>query len=783
MHFLKFARGAASPRCRRCFWLAPVLWGALVLVTPLTAEETARKPDVRLVIDVSGSMKRNDPKNLRQPAVDLLVRLMPDGGKAGVWTFGKQVNMLVPHQQVDSRWRSLAGDKSQHINSVGLYTNIGGALEKSAFDRASPSTSYATSIILLTDGMVDISKQPAENEKEWRRIVEELLPELVAADFTVHTIALSDNADDELMEKLALATDGTAAVARSADDLMRIFLRAFEVAAPAQEVPLENNAFAVDSSIDEFTALIFRANASQQTQLIGPDQAVATAASPGQDVQWFRAEGYDLITVTQPLEGEWQIVGDVAPDSRITIVSDLSLRVKQLPTNAFQGAVETLTFLLQQEAETITSRDFLGLLDIQLSLEHHADGVQAERVWSKRIDAASPPADGIYAQSLPELDKLGTYTVGVAIDGKTFKRQFDHQISVREPFTATLDQSNEGGNQYVLTVRSHSDAIDPSKTQIAATVVKPDRRSLVRPLGVTEQGRWQTLLHLDQTGDYRVAVNITGEDERGQLFEHKLQPLLLNHDPDAAFVVPSTDAEPNPEPVSTPEPPATPIPDVEPALEAAPLSETDTGTASWLMYVLLGIGNLLLLGGGYFVFRKWSGRHDEQLDTDSALLSDAPDDDDQDAPALDAELFAMDDGEIEPEPPMEDLDLEPEAISAPDVHDETEMDLDVDDDLDELDEPADFKQAAQPVEADPFADSEEDSWTQEEGVSDLDETLVEQFAGDASAEEKADFADEILKAQGLDLAEDELDDAISSLIDELDGSREADEEEPPRDEK
>ena len=67
----------------------PLLLGFLVVSTisvSSVAQEDAAS-DVRLVIDVSGSMKRNDPDNLRQPAVELLVELLPDGGKAGSMDF------------------------------------------------------------------------------------------------------------------------------------------------------------------------------------------------------------------------------------------------------------------------------------------------------------------------------------------------------------------------------------------------------------------------------------------------------------------------------------------------------------------------------------------------------------------------------------------------------------------------------------------------------------------------------------------------------------------------
>jgi hypothetical protein len=53
---------------------------------PLIAA-TDSKADIRVLIDVYGSMKQNDPNNLRQPALRLLTGLLPTGSKAGIWTF------------------------------------------------------------------------------------------------------------------------------------------------------------------------------------------------------------------------------------------------------------------------------------------------------------------------------------------------------------------------------------------------------------------------------------------------------------------------------------------------------------------------------------------------------------------------------------------------------------------------------------------------------------------------------------------------------------------------
>src|SRR3990167_319239 len=129
--------------------------------------------DIRLLIDISGSMKKNDPANLRIPAVNLMTELVPDGSKAGIWTFGQSVNNLVRHQSVDDKWRSYAKNEAKKINSVAMFTNIGAVLERASDDFGGDRRFDNTHFILLTDGMVDIDKNPAKNSSERERILGE----------------------------------------------------------------------------------------------------------------------------------------------------------------------------------------------------------------------------------------------------------------------------------------------------------------------------------------------------------------------------------------------------------------------------------------------------------------------------------------------------------------------------------------------------------------------------------------------------------------------------------
>ncbi len=256
--------------------------------------------DARILIDISGSMRQNDPKNLRRPALRLLVGLLPDEARAGVWTFGQYVNMQVPLGQVDEAWRERARTGAAKIGSPGQFTNIEEVLKRAIADWEGASRVYQRHLILLTDGMVDISKSPGKNRISRQRIIDELVPKLKGYGAKVHTIALSERADHELMKILSNESGGWYEQVNDAEQLQRIFLRIFEKVGRPDTIPLTDNKFLVDSSIEELTLLIFRKDGAEPTQTIMPSgQQFGTKEAP-ENVVWHHDEGYDLLTIADP---------------------------------------------------------------------------------------------------------------------------------------------------------------------------------------------------------------------------------------------------------------------------------------------------------------------------------------------------------------------------------------------------------------------------------------------------------------------------------------------------
>ena len=163
------------------------------------ARQNTAKPmlDMRALVDVSGSMKESDPDNLRCSALRMLSGLLPDGSRARVWTFGRYVNMRVPHGTVDKKWRKKVQIESGKIHSYGLYTNIEGVLVKSTWDWKQTDKRYKRRMILLSDGMVDMSKDAAVNKRIRNRIL--LVSATVASE---HVGKKNTGVDDEAAAQL-----------------------------------------------------------------------------------------------------------------------------------------------------------------------------------------------------------------------------------------------------------------------------------------------------------------------------------------------------------------------------------------------------------------------------------------------------------------------------------------------------------------------------------------------------------------------------------------------------
>src|SRR5690606_8143052 len=264
--------------------------------------------------------------------------------------------------------------------------------------------------------------------------------------------------------------------------------------------------FLVDAGVEEFTALIFRKPGAQPTILISPDGKKYTAANALGNVKWHSTASYDLITVEQPLAGEWQASAELDPDNRGTVVSNLKLLMAPLKNNIEVSQALPLHFTFDEEGETVVDPQFLQLLEMDVVVVRSRDGKQ----WQLPLVDPVPPIDGVYYHPLELFRETGNYTVQLLIDGKTFKREFKHQVTVGSPFGVSMEKLLlENRVTYRVIVSADDQRVDTSKSSVVAQIKDSTGASTLRNLELNEKNQWQLLITPEAMARYSVGLQVS----------------------------------------------------------------------------------------------------------------------------------------------------------------------------------------------------------------------------------------------------------------------------------
>lgn len=552
--------------------------------------------DIRVLIDISGSMRQNDPQNLRRPALRMLVGLMQPGTRAGVWTFARWVNMLVPHGDVNNKWKKRAKALSKQIGSPGQFTNIEDVLDQASRSWSADPDAANRHIVLLTDGMVDVSKKPAKNQASRDRIISDLLPRIKKAGARIHAIALSDRADHALMRELAVATDGWYQQVGTADELQRVFLKIFDKVGQPEGVPLEGNKFQVDSSIREATVLVFRDPDSPQTRLHAPDGQAFERSDFPNGIAWHADQGYDLITIADPIPGEWRLEADVDPDNRVMIVTDLKLDTSVLPNRLAVNERVAFSAQLTNKGKIINRRAFLDLVQLNVNSQSSA-GNETHPINDQGKGGDETAGDGRFSMQFGSGLPSGEVSLRVSTESATFVREKRLVVNVVEP--AVLEVSGPSDKPFAKLI------VDKTVIQRlnSAVIYQQDLQGNRAPLepSATDKNQWQADL---LNTAWPVKVELEATTMAGNLLQTTLGPVYVDGMAPPAPAPQRADVE------------SGSVASAQPGAPVEPAPTEDEEASSWVMPAIVfgGMNVLLVVGGGltwWMVRRRRSGEPEE----------------------------------------------------------------------------------------------------------------------------------------------------------------------------
>ena len=510
----------------------------IIFILPVNSSLAANEPvsDVRVIIDVSGSMKKNDPKNLRAPALRMLVGLMPENTESGVWTFGKYVNMQVAHGKVTKSWKKQAMSESNKIHSRGLFTNIEEALKRTSQGWETANRKEQRHLVLLTDGMVDVSTNAELNDRSRKKILHEIVPLLKKSGVTIHTIALSKNADKKLMSAISGMTDGWHEAVANAEDLQRVFLRIFEKSTNVDSVPLENNSFTIDNSIEDMTVLVFRKPGESVTTLVTPANKTWSYKNHPKNISWHQDTGYDLISGKKPEVGKWHINAAVDPDNRVMVVTNLKLATGNFPNNIMYGDKLSLTAKLIQEGKTVTQERLLSLVKFnvfkQVMDEQISDTAkQATHGNLKTIQSQTPmlddgnatdrlAKDGVYSVAFNTDQTSGDVLLTIQAKSPAFEREVRHTLKVHDT-PADLNVTRLPNGNFDLQVSPRMELLIPHTVSIQVALPDGNKQTLQQ----TDDEKWHAEID-KQFEEQRVTVTLVGTRVNDKLFHVDFDKVL-----------------------------------------------------------------------------------------------------------------------------------------------------------------------------------------------------------------------------------------------------------------
>ena len=191
------------------------------------------KRDIVMMVDNSGSMKKNDPEFLAHRALKTFVSSSEDDTRLALISFDKNVNLSVPFTPLTDTSRSLLFDAINEIDYSGPLTNSPQALERAIYEFTLHGRDDAEkSIVFITDGIVDTGSKARDKLLE-ARMQNELSTLASKLNIRIFGIAFAEAANYSLIEELVSKTKGEYFRVLTAEELPGVFARIEAISRPA----------------------------------------------------------------------------------------------------------------------------------------------------------------------------------------------------------------------------------------------------------------------------------------------------------------------------------------------------------------------------------------------------------------------------------------------------------------------------------------------------------------------------------------------------------------------
>ncbi|REG85864.1 VWA domain-containing protein [Marinomonas pollencensis] len=458
----------------------------------------------RIIIDASGSMQSNDPDHITSEALRLIADLSPENtASLGVWLFGEQARVLFPETVLNGASKAqLASHVNQYVRQD-LKTDLESILKLllAAPDTPDLAPGYRRDWILVTDGMVDISRDQQVNDASRQRIWGQITQQLEAKGIHLHTISLTGYTDKALLDHLSYRTNATHTDLAVPDDLLDTFEQIYSQAAPAAELPLTEAGFKVDPSINEMTIEVLH-EVGQLPKLVQPNGEVLPLLSrPGLYVA--DAPHYTLFTVTNPAIGQWRLENADIQRSHVRIVSSWLANATKIPEWVFtKQGIDSSVALFQHE-KALTDASILANTKVTQRLFRVAGGQQEPLLtWDMTRTG------DVFKSHINGLEKPGIYQLISTVHSDFADRSVRQYIRVQPAVSFYVN--NEGANLVTFFASATNAVLDTAKSSMTLKLLYGDGTQQIETMPFIDEGYWEKIVPLGADSFAKASATLNG---------------------------------------------------------------------------------------------------------------------------------------------------------------------------------------------------------------------------------------------------------------------------------
>lgn len=251
-------------------------------------------------------------------------------------------------------------------------------------------------------------------------------------------------------------------------------------------IKLLQNRFRIDYKVDEITMIFFREFGSTPVVLVRPDGSkIFQMQADEHNIEWFDSQTYDMIKIKDPMPGPWQAVGQILPDSRVMVISDIQLETAPLPPIIFSGEIIKQTAYLTNGGQPIDYNEFRDV--VQLTMEFKSTnnpnynnfGAQTELIATFQDDGKGldeRPLDGTFTGQFNLRIASGEWTPIFTIVTPMFTRQkVGEDIRLLDnPISIDVELDEEGNGFHLLKVDADRETVDMASLLVDGKVRFPN---------------------------------------------------------------------------------------------------------------------------------------------------------------------------------------------------------------------------------------------------------------------------------------------------------------------